>query len=178
MLRINSEPGFFTEIFTELKACGLAPVSSVSSHSLATANLLMNQMNNNNNHNNQQQQHHHSHHYLVQSPTGIQSPTGPLMSMSQSMSSTSSSHNMGSLIAAANKMNLNHILPHHQQISHNHHPSMITSTSSTSSGGSDSSSASSTSLHHHHASSHLQHLSLNGHGQNNNSNKVASGVVA
>jgi hypothetical protein len=23
MLRINAEPGFFTEIFTELKACGL-----------------------------------------------------------------------------------------------------------------------------------------------------------
>lgn len=23
MLRINAEPGFFTEIFTELKACGI-----------------------------------------------------------------------------------------------------------------------------------------------------------
>lgn len=23
MLRINAEPGFFTEIFTELKACGM-----------------------------------------------------------------------------------------------------------------------------------------------------------
>lgn len=34
MLRINAEPGFFTEIFTELKACG------------------MNNSNNNNNQNN------------------------------------------------------------------------------------------------------------------------------
>lgn len=25
MLRINSEPGFFTEVFTELKACGVVP---------------------------------------------------------------------------------------------------------------------------------------------------------
>lgn len=143
MLRINSEPGFFTEIFTELKACGMAPVSSVSSHSLATANML-NQINNNN------QQHHHSHHYLVQSPTGIQSPTGPLqmsMSMSQSMTSTTSSHNMGSLIAAANKMNLNNNYVQE------------------SSGGSDSSSSTS-SLHHSH---HLQQQ---------HSNKLPAGVLA
>ncbi|XP_046671996.1 cyclin-dependent kinase 5 activator 1 [Homalodisca vitripennis] len=31
MLRINSEPAFFTEIFTELKACGTPPSSTVSS---------------------------------------------------------------------------------------------------------------------------------------------------
>uniref|UniRef100_A0A1B6C3W1 Cyclin-dependent kinase 5 activator n=1 Tax=Clastoptera arizonana TaxID=38151 RepID=A0A1B6C3W1_9HEMI len=31
MLRINSEPAFFTEIFTELKACGTPPTSTVSS---------------------------------------------------------------------------------------------------------------------------------------------------
>lgn len=156
MLRINSEPGFFTEIFTELKACGLAPAPSVSSHSLATANLLMNQINNNNIR--------HSHHYLVQSPTGIQSPTGPLMSMSQSMTSSSGHTNMGSLIAAANKMNLNHnhILPQRPH----HHPSMITSTSSTSSGGSDSS-ASSSSLHH---PSHLVHNHLS---MGNNNKAVA-----
>lgn len=28
MLRINAEPGFFTEIFTELKACGMNNNSS------------------------------------------------------------------------------------------------------------------------------------------------------
>lgn len=28
MLRINAEPGFFTEIFTELKACGMSSSSS------------------------------------------------------------------------------------------------------------------------------------------------------
>lgn len=161
MLRINSEPGFFTEIFTELKSCGIAPISSLSSHSLATAQM-MNQINNNNQ---QQHHHHHSHHYLVQSPTGIQSPTGQLghMSMSQSMTSTSSSHNMGSLIAAANKMNLNN---NNNNSILQQNPSMITSTSSTSSGGSDSSS-SQTSLNHHHHARHLHH-----------SNKVSSGVLA
>lgn len=31
MLRINAEPAFFTEIFTELKACGTPPSSAISS---------------------------------------------------------------------------------------------------------------------------------------------------
>ncbi|XP_066588235.1 cyclin-dependent kinase 5 activator 1 [Prorops nasuta] len=34
MLRINSEPGFFTEIFTELKACGAAERSNLSGNGL------------------------------------------------------------------------------------------------------------------------------------------------
>lgn len=45
MLRINSEPGFFTEIFTELKACGIgnivsnsAPVQNMNNVSVSTCN--------------------------------------------------------------------------------------------------------------------------------------------
>ncbi|KAG5684341.1 hypothetical protein PVAND_013576 [Polypedilum vanderplanki] len=42
MLRINAEPGFFTEIFTELKACGLnngfTPISPVSRNSIDILN--------------------------------------------------------------------------------------------------------------------------------------------
>lgn len=54
MLRINAEPGFFTEIFTELKGCGISTsienqlnnnhLISPSSH--ITNNLLSNTMNN------------------------------------------------------------------------------------------------------------------------------------
>lgn len=39
MLRINSEPGFFTEIFSELKAYGML------NHNLITANVLNNNTN-------------------------------------------------------------------------------------------------------------------------------------
>lgn len=44
MLRINAEPGFFTEIFTELKACGLnngiynSPISPASHNSIDILN--------------------------------------------------------------------------------------------------------------------------------------------
>lgn len=54
MLRINAEPGYFTEIFTELKACGMSSsienqlnnnhIISPSSH--ITNNLLNNNLNN------------------------------------------------------------------------------------------------------------------------------------
>lgn len=54
MLRINAEPGYFTEIFTELKACGISSsienqlnnnhLISPSSH--ITNNILTNNMNN------------------------------------------------------------------------------------------------------------------------------------
>lgn len=54
MLRINAEPGYFTEIFTELKACGMSSqienqlnnnhLISPSSH--ITNNLLNNNLNN------------------------------------------------------------------------------------------------------------------------------------
>lgn len=54
MLRINAEPGYFTEIFTELKACGMNSsienqlnnnhIISPSSH--ITNNLLNNNLNN------------------------------------------------------------------------------------------------------------------------------------
>ena len=54
MLRINAEPGYFTEIFTELKACGMRSqmenqlnnnhLISPSSH--ITNNLLSNNLNN------------------------------------------------------------------------------------------------------------------------------------
>lgn len=40
MLRINAEPGYFTEIFTELKACGMT-------HSSSSTTLSMNQLNSN-----------------------------------------------------------------------------------------------------------------------------------
>ncbi len=40
MLRINAEPGFFTEIFTELKACGMS----------SSRDQLNNIINNNNSH--------------------------------------------------------------------------------------------------------------------------------
>ncbi|CRL04341.1 CLUMA_CG017434, isoform A [Clunio marinus] len=67
MLRINAEPGYFTEIFTELKACGMRSASienqlnnnhMISPSSHITNNMLNNNLNNlsisshNNNNNN------------------------------------------------------------------------------------------------------------------------------
>lgn len=54
MLRINAEPGYFTEIFTELKACGMSsPIENqlnnnhlISPSSHITNNLLNNNLNN------------------------------------------------------------------------------------------------------------------------------------
>lgn len=54
MLRINAEPGYFTEIFTELKACGMSsPIENqlnnnhlISPTSHITNNLLNNNLNN------------------------------------------------------------------------------------------------------------------------------------
>lgn len=54
MLRINAEPGYFTEIFTELKGCGASsPIQNqlnnnhlISPSSYITNNLLNNNMNN------------------------------------------------------------------------------------------------------------------------------------
>lgn len=54
MLRINAEPGYFTEIFTELKGCGVSsPIQNqlnnnhlISPSSYITNNLLNNNMNN------------------------------------------------------------------------------------------------------------------------------------
>lgn len=53
MLRINAEPGYFTEIFTELKACGMSSQienqlnnnHSISPSSHITNNLLNNNLN-------------------------------------------------------------------------------------------------------------------------------------
>lgn len=54
MLRINSEPGYFTEIFTELKACGMnSPIENqlnnnhIMSPSSHITNNNMNKLNNN-----------------------------------------------------------------------------------------------------------------------------------
>lgn len=53
MLRINSEPGFFTEIFTELKACGAsancgqAPMGMANSMGNGMGNSMSNGMGNN-----------------------------------------------------------------------------------------------------------------------------------
>lgn len=54
MLRINAEPGYFTEIFTELKGCGMSsPIENqlnnnhlISPSSHITNNILSNNMNN------------------------------------------------------------------------------------------------------------------------------------
>jgi Cyclin-dependent kinase 5 activator protein len=54
MLRINSEPGYFTEIFTELKACGMnSPIENqlnnnhiMNPSSHITNNMLNNNLNN------------------------------------------------------------------------------------------------------------------------------------
>jgi hypothetical protein len=54
MLRINAEPGYFTEIFTELKACGMnSPIENqlnnnhlISPSSHITNNMLSNNLNN------------------------------------------------------------------------------------------------------------------------------------
>jgi hypothetical protein len=54
MLRINAEPGYFTEIFTELKACGMSSLIEnqlnnnhlISPSSHITNNLLNNNLNN------------------------------------------------------------------------------------------------------------------------------------
>lgn len=55
MLRINAEPGYFTEIFTELKACGMrsSPGENqlnnnhlISPNSHITSNLLSHNLNN------------------------------------------------------------------------------------------------------------------------------------
>lgn len=55
MLRINAEPGYFTEIFTELKACGIANAKIenqlnnnhiMSPNSHITDNILNNNLNN------------------------------------------------------------------------------------------------------------------------------------
>lgn len=54
MLRINAEPGYFTEIFTELKGCGVSsPIQNqlnnnhlISPSSYITNNQLNNNMNN------------------------------------------------------------------------------------------------------------------------------------
>lgn len=51
MLRINAEPGFFTEIFTELKACGLnngiyqSPISPSSHNAIDIMNNNFSNMN-------------------------------------------------------------------------------------------------------------------------------------
>ena len=54
MLRINAEPGYFTEIFTELKACGVCPIENqlnnnhiISPSSHITNNYLLNENLNN-----------------------------------------------------------------------------------------------------------------------------------
>lgn len=51
MLRINAEPGFFTEIFTELKACGLnngiyqSPISPTPHNAIDIMNNNFSNMN-------------------------------------------------------------------------------------------------------------------------------------
>lgn len=47
MLRINAEPGFFTEIFTELKACGMNLNNNNINNN--TNNNTLNNINNNGN---------------------------------------------------------------------------------------------------------------------------------
>ena len=41
MLRINAEPGFFTEIFTELKACGMNNSKHLNNNNLLSSTHIM-----------------------------------------------------------------------------------------------------------------------------------------